>query len=552
MLDGAARYPLTVDPTWSQVSEVTSSDGSNYDFFGSSVAVSGTTAIVGAYNRNVSGQAAQGAAYVFTLSGGTWSQTGELTASDGAAADNFGSSVAVSGGTVVVGAPSHTVGGHAAQGAAYVFTLSGGTWSQTGELTASDGAAGDELGFSAVVSGTTAVVGAQFHSVGGHADQGAAYVYTLAGGSWSQTGELTSSDGNANDSFGGSVSVSGTTAVVGAPFHKVGSHASQGAAYVYTLSGGSWSQTGELTASDGAANDTLGSSVAVSAATVVVGAPVHMVAGHASQGAAYVFTLGGGTWSQTGELTASDGAANDTLGSSVSVSGTAIVAGAPVHAVSGHASQGAVYVFTLSAGSWSQTGELTASDGNAGDRFGASAAVSGTTELVGAAFHTAAGHSFQGAAYTLSSGLVQPQGAALGADGFGGGSPSEPTQPAGTTVTASAAGGETINPATGDVYQSATEVSLPGAGVPLAFTRTYDAQAAQAEVTAGAAAPALGYGWSDNLGMSLAYNSTTQTATVTEENGAQVVFTAYVSGTSPGWCTAATNFCSAAPVSRPP
>ena len=209
-------------------------------------------------------------------------------------------------------------------------------------------------------------------------------MYTLAGGHWSQTGELTSSDGNANDSFGGSVSVSGTTAVVGAPFHKVGSHASQGAAYVYTLSGGSWSQTGELTASDGAANDTLGSSVAVSAATVVVGAPVHMVAGHASQGAAYVFTLGGGTWSQTGELTASDGAANDTLGSSVSVSGTAVVAGAPVHAVCGHASQGAVYVFTLSASFWSQTGELTASDGNAGDRFGASAAVSGTTELVGA------------------------------------------------------------------------------------------------------------------------------------------------------------------------
>ena len=80
-------------------------------------------------------------------------------------------------------------------------------------------------------------------------------------------------------------------------------------------------------------------------------------------------------------------------------------------------------------------------------------------------------------------------------------------------------------------------MTLPGAGVPLAFTRTYDAQAAQAEVAAGSAAPALGYGWSDNLGMSVAYNSTTQTATVTEENGAQMVFTPYVSGTSPAWCT---------------
>ncbi len=511
------------------------------------MAVSGTTAIVGAPDHTVSGHANQGAAYVFTLSGGTWSQTGELTASDGAASDLFGTAVAVSGTTAIVGAPDHTVSGHANQGAAYVFTLSGGTWSQTGELTASDGAASDLFGSALAISGTTVVVGTADHTVSGHANQGAAYVFTLSGGTWSQTGELTASDGAASDLFGSSVAISGTTVVVGTADHTVSGHANQGAAYVFTLSGGTWSQTGELTASDGAASDLFGSSVAISGTTVTIGAPDHTVSGHANQGAAYVFTLSGGTWSQTGELTASDGAASDLFGSSVAISGTTVVVGAAHHTVSGHANQGAAYVFTLSGGTWSQTGELTASDGAASDLFGSSVAISGTTVVVGAAHHTVSGHANQGVAYVFSSGLVQQQGSTLGSDGWGDGSPSEPLPASATTTAMQSPAGQTVNPATGDVYLSATDVSLPGAGIPLAFTRTYDAQAAQAEVTAGAAAPALGYGWSDNLGMTLAYNATTQTATVTEENAAQLVFTAYVSGTSPAWCTSATNFCAAAP-----
>ena len=207
-------------------------------------------------------------------------------------------------------------------------------------------------------------------------------------------------------------------------------------------------------------------------------------------------------------------------------------------------------MFVSSGGSWSQSAELTASDGAANDQFGQSASLSGTTAVIGGWDHTVSGHAGQGAAYVLSSGLVQPQGSGFGADGFGGGSPSEPCIeciPGSSTTTSVTANKQVINPATGDVYVTATDVSLPGAGIPLSFSRTYDAQAAQAEVTAGAAAPALGFGWSDNLGVNLVYDSGTQTATVTEENGAQVLFTPYVSGTSPAWCTSATNFCSMAP-----
>jgi RHS repeat-associated protein len=140
---------------------------------------------------------------------------------------------------------------------------------------------------------------------------------------------------------------------------------------------------------------------------------------------------------------------------------------------------------------------------------------------------------------------VVPQGAVLGADTIGGGSKSEGCETCG--IPATKQHGDPVDTATGDFSDSATDLNLPGAGIPLDFTRTYDAQAAQAEVTAGQTAGPLGYGWSDNLGMSLSYNSSTQSATVTEENGAQTAFNQYVSGSANPWCSSSYNFCAAAP-----
>ena len=139
-----------------------------------------------------------------------------------------------------------------------------------------------------------------------------------------------------------------------------------------------------------------------------------------------------------------------------------------------------------------------------------------------------------------------PDGSAYYQDAWGGGSLSEYCQACSSTV-AHSLSGYPVDTATGDLTTTSTDLSVPGAGVPLAFSRTYDAAAAQAEVTAGSPAPPLGYGWSDNLGMHLSYDSTTGLATVTEENGAETTFTPYVSGTSPAWCTGTTNFCATAP-----
>jgi YD repeat-containing protein len=140
---------------------------------------------------------------------------------------------------------------------------------------------------------------------------------------------------------------------------------------------------------------------------------------------------------------------------------------------------------------------------------------------------------------------VQPQGVALAHDATGGGSLDEQCQCADVPATGSAA--DPVDTATGDFYETRTDLTLPGTGVPLDFSRTYDAQVAQAQATAASTPPTLGYGWADNFGMNVSYDSSTQVATVSDENGAQTTYSPYVSGTSPAWCTGATNYCANAP-----
>ena len=339
--DGGAEYPLVVDPAWTQQAELVASDGNPSDWFGTSVALSGTTAVVGAPYHRVGKNAQQGAAYVFVQNGGTWSQQAELTASDGVFLDWFGSSVALSGTTAVVGAPHHSVGPNLQQGAAYVFVQNGSTWTQQAELSASDATGGDRFGVTVAVSGATAVVGAPQHQVGWTGGQGSAYVFVQNGGTWIQQAELTSPDGL--DPFAVSVAVSGATVVVGAPRHTDRTN-QQGAAYVFVQNGATWSPQAELTASDATGNDRFGISVAVSGTTAVVGAGAHQVGSNTYQGAAYVFGQNGGNWSQQAELTASDGTANDRFGTSVAVSGATVVVGASFHPVGSRGKLGAAYI----------------------------------------------------------------------------------------------------------------------------------------------------------------------------------------------------------------
>jgi hypothetical protein len=378
--DGAA--PLDVRLAVQQA-KLTATDGAEWDYFGSSVAVSGDTAVVGAPSEDVGiNPDRPGSAYVFVRSGTTWSLQAKLTASDGADWDYFGCSVALSGDTAVVGAGGDDVVTNTNQGSAYVFVRSGTTWSQQAKLTAADGAAEDGYGGSVALSGDTAGVGAGGDDVGANTSQGSAYVFTRSGTTWSQQAKLTAADGAELDYFGSSVAVSGDTAVVGASDGDVGANANQGSSYVFTRSGTTWSQQAKLTAADGDAGDQFGGSVAISGDTAVVGAQGDYVGLNVGQGSAYVFARSGATWSQQQKLTAADGAAVDFFGRSVAVSGETAVVGASGDTIGANAGQGSAYVFARSGATWTQQTRLTAADGGWDARFGSSVAVSGDSAVV--------------------------------------------------------------------------------------------------------------------------------------------------------------------------
>jgi len=352
-----ADYSCPTPPIGKELAELKSFDAAAGDEFGNSVAISGTTAIVGAtgYGKNA------GRAYVFTNAAGVWKEAAVLKGSDTVAGDDFGSSVAISGTTAIVGANNKAN----LAGRAYVFTETKGAWTQTAELKGSDTVAGEDFGISVAISDVTAIVGAS-----GYTDHGRrAYVFTKTAGVWTQAAELKASDTTVGDGFGRSVAISGATAVVGAPYHA----RKTGRAYVFAETAGIWKQAAELKGSATFAVDVFGYGVAVSGTTVVVGAYLD-----ADGGRAYVFTKTAGIWKQAGELKGSDTVAGDDFGFGVAMSGTTALVGGDVSLV------GRTYVFTKTAGIWKQTAELKGSDTVAGDDFGLRVAISGITAVVGA------------------------------------------------------------------------------------------------------------------------------------------------------------------------
>jgi hypothetical protein len=363
-----AASPRAAPAIGTQLAELEGSDTVVGDWFGSSVAISGTTAVVGAvYHAKIAGRA-----YVFTRTGAGWKQVAELEGSDTAAGDGFGDAVGLAGTTIVVGAVGHAKSKFT--GRAYVFTRTGAGWKQAAELEVSDTVAGDGFGWSVAISGTTIVVGASGHANGA----GRAYVFTKTGAGWKQAAELEGSDTveyGDYSGFGFRVAISGTTIVVGA-----GTAVGYGAVYVFTKTGSGWKQAARL---EGSAYDCI-DPLAISGTTIVVGAIYAVMAGRA-----YVFTRTGAGWKQAAELEGSDTVARDEFGA-VAISGTTIVVGAPGHAKNA----GRIYVFTKTGAGWKQVAELEGSDTVAGDGFGGPVAMSGTTAVVGAPDPKGAGRAY--------------------------------------------------------------------------------------------------------------------------------------------------------------
>lgn len=326
---------------WGLRTKLASDETTTEDRFGAAVGISGDNAVVGAWT----GKAPSGAAYVFHRSGAEWAKSADLLPSDPTSAGAFGFGVAMSGTTAVVSD---------AMGALYVFTQSGQAWTQTAKFAV-------PALQSVAIDGNTIIVG----SIGNAVTPGVAYVFGLSGGIWSQVATLSGNPSVGDDSFGLAVAVSGDTAVVGA-YNK---------AYAFARSGGTWSQAVPLVPNDIAPGDGLGAAVALDGDTAVVGAWLQ----NGRRGGAYVFSHTGTTWNQTAKLVASDAAANDSFGVSVAVKGNLALVGANAST----SSRGAAYLFTQANGTWSQTNRW---GGDKNEQLGKSVAMDDGAAILGAPF----------------------------------------------------------------------------------------------------------------------------------------------------------------------
>lgn len=352
--------------------------------FGSSVAVDGDTAVVGA-PRSESGK---GAVYVFVREGGLWRETSRLTADDGNANDFFGHAVAIRGGTIVVGANGQDALGFES-GAAYIFQNQQGNWVQTQKLLSSS-ALDVRFGHAVATDGNTIVVGAPYRSVEAEIiNIGSVIVYVNNGQAWEEQTRLESGSGGArsSDLFGWSVAVQDSTIAVGGHLSNV--------VYLYSLSDGRWQ---EETVLQGPANSAqFGYSLSLSNDLLAVGAPATS-ASEARGGAVYLFARQANDWTPSAILSPEGIRIGARFGWSLALQGDLLAVGARESAGQADVEQsGEVYVFRVSAGQVSPVGQFAVPNPAAFDNLGHAIAVGVDFVLVGAPGQDAT----PGAAYVI-------------------------------------------------------------------------------------------------------------------------------------------------------
>jgi hypothetical protein len=378
------------------------------DGFGASVALAGDTLVVGVPTEgsNAGGTADaapdSGGVFVYVRNGASWTQQAFLKASTVTEGDVFGSSVALQGDLLVVGAPGEASPGPGdAFGAAYLFRRDAGIWTQSAVLKADAPVAGARFGTAVAVSGGTVAVGAPGQLAAGDTDpSGAAYVFEQVAGSWTQQSLVKADTAFAFAEFGQSVALAGNTLVVGAPQESTnaagafdpGSFDRSGAAYVFVRNGTGWDQQAFLKSATVAEGGLFGSSVAVDGDTIAVGETLALV-DPASAGRVRVFTRAGAVWTAQQQLQAGNATPGDRFGGAVALAGDVLVVGARFEdgdgtginpPVTPNAPSGAAYVYTRTGATWSQLAYVKAPDTQAGADFGAAVSLSGDSLAVGA------------------------------------------------------------------------------------------------------------------------------------------------------------------------
>lgn len=379
----------------------TASQSQQGELLGSSVSIDGTVAVVGAPNFDADPATLDsGRVIVFTFSGSIWQQHTILDAGvDTAANDTFGFSVAIDGDIAVIGSPLDDDGG-SNSGSAYIFENDGGNWSQVAKLTASDAEAGELFGWSVAISGDLVVIGSTFGDSDTVNGSGAVYVFDRNEPNpddWGQVAKLDDSRPLFNDRFGFSVSIKGDMIAVGIPLD--GGLDNLGAVNIFRLVSETWTDEQLLTASDGAEDDNLGTSVSIDGDLVVAGAPFQDIPGLKS-GAAYIFRYDSGTetWIQEVILAPCDLDAGHEFGYSVAIDGNVVVVGARESV--GPVNTGNAHAFRYLTAGWAQVEKLAADDAGADDGLGSSISLQNGNAVVGAPFWAeAGGGSGEGAFY---------------------------------------------------------------------------------------------------------------------------------------------------------
>ncbi len=424
---------------WTHQQQLVASDGATLDRLGldrTSVAVSGDTVVIGASANTVGSNVAQGSAYVFVRSAGVWSEQAQIAAAGGATDDLFGTSASIDGDTIGIGAPHRNAGATTRQGSAYVFTRSAGIWMQQAVLAGPVLANSTKFGSTVAVQGTAIAVGARGASRSPTAPhRGAAYIFDRvgAGPAWTlresvfptlqigaDFGEIVAFDGQrliasgfttplftgsawifdaapgapsgtpsvivanpadagADDRFGLDVAVSGNYMVIGSRDDDIGANANQGSAYVFERASPSspWVQVAKLTANDGGAGDELGERVAIDGNTIVLSATIN----NAARGAAYVFVRNAaGVWVQTQKLLADSPTPGDRFGNDIDIQGSTMVIGAFLD----DGQRGSAFVFTRDGfGSWNRQAKLQNAGSALFDFAGTSVALDGDKIAIG-------------------------------------------------------------------------------------------------------------------------------------------------------------------------
>ena len=382
-------------------------DSSQTGHFGEAVAIDGDTLVVGAWNDNSIGpdlntnglsQIQSGAAYVFTKTRNGWSEPVQLKASNATSYHAFGKSVAIDGDTIVVGAWTEGVD---QAGAAYVFTRNGGVWTEQAYLKASNSGPEDQFGSSVAVQGNTIVVGARQESGDGSDPgdnsaeyAGAAYLFVRNGEAWTEQAYIKASSPEAYSNFGDSVALDGDTIVIGASqsgfeFNRLveRQQSSYGSVHIFTGNGSTWTQQAQLKEAKNEPDNRFGRSVAIAGDTVVVGAPWDSDNRSDDEGSAYVFVRSGSVWSEQARLEASNSHDFANFGGSVAIDGEKNVAvGAYRENSEGVTEAGSAYLFVWNDNQWEEAAKFSPEHADRFDYFGIAVDVDEGRVVVGASW----------------------------------------------------------------------------------------------------------------------------------------------------------------------